>query len=123
MPHFILEHSANLIEAPISASFLKKLHELLIEIGPFKLNDIKSRIYSLGTYCVADGKENNAFIHLQLAILPGRSPEIKQLVSARLLEFLKFSFQRSLNALSCSLTVEIRELEKETYSKITSGEI
>lgn len=121
MPHFILEYSSNTLDPAVDAAWLSRLHALLIESGPFKLEDIKSRVLRHETYCVGDGGRANAFVHLQLAILTGRSAEIRRAVSERLLEFLQESFPRSAKELCCSFSVEIREMEKDCYSKYTTG--
>ncbi len=123
MPHFILEHSSNILESPVTTDLLRSLHTLLVDCGPFKLEDIKSRVHCHQVYCVADGSSDTAFVHLQLALLPGRSEDIRRSVSERLLEFLKRSFSQSLESLCCSLTVELRELDKNTYQKFTSGKL
>lgn len=117
MPHIVIEYSGNLIEKSINSDHLRDLHSLLIEVGPFKLNDIKSRAIKHDTYCVSDGADENAFIHLQLAILPGRSVETKRIVTERLLQYLKEKFVRSSAVLKCSYSVEIRELDLDTYAK------
>lgn len=122
MPHLVIEYSDNLIES-ISSMDLTAMNSLLTEIGPFKLSDIKSRAMRHTLFSVAGGGPNTAFVHLQLAMLPGRSPELKREVTQRLLEFLKQLFRESIAKLSCSLTVEIRELEKDSYAKFTSGTI
>ena len=73
-------------------------------------------------YCVGNGEQDRAFVHLQLAMMPGRSMEIKCVATARMLAFLQESFSRSCKQLRCTITVEVRELEKESYVRETIGE-
>ncbi len=123
MPHFVLEYSDNILEEVDFEDFFKKLHTLLVEVGPFNLSDIKSRAIRHQEFCVANGQESNAFVHLTLSIFKGRDLGIRQAVGEKMLAFLKGEFARSFETLNCSLTVEVREMEKETYFKTTGGKL
>ena len=120
MPHFILEYSENILEQVDTRDVFKKLHAILIENGPFNLSDIKSRAIMHNEFYVADGKTSNAFVHLTLAIFKGRNLRIRQTVGKLLLEFLQNEFARSYQELNCSITVEIKEVDTDTYFKISS---
>jgi 5-carboxymethyl-2-hydroxymuconate isomerase len=123
MPHVVLEYSDNVLEQVEFNDFFKKLHSLIIENGPFELKDIKSRAVRRENFYVADGNESNGFIHLTLSILTGRELNLKQALGERILSFLKQEFARSYEGMSCSISVEIRELDRDTYSKATSGNL
>ncbi len=123
MPHLTLEISSNIIERPPPSELLTKLQQVLSDPGPFQIVDMKSRMVVHENYVVADGSEDKAFIHLQVAILSGRAAEVKKQASQRLLQCLKDSFASSLQQLNCSVTVEIRELDKECYSKEIIGQL
>lgn len=115
MPHFILEYSDNIIERPDADDLFKRLHELLIQNGPFEMSAIKSRIIRHREYFVADGDKSNGFIHLTLCILKGRDLNLRQALGKKLLSFLKTEFARSRARLKCSITVDIHELNTDTY--------
>lgn len=117
MPHFILEHSSNIVEDIEPEEFFHRLHSLLTKLGPFELSAIRSRIISHDKFLIADGQREAAFVHLTLQILDGRPLEIRKVVSKRLLEFLEEHFQESCLELGCKLSVEVREMDRETYSK------
>jgi 5-carboxymethyl-2-hydroxymuconate isomerase len=123
MPHFVLEYSDNIPGEVDFKEFFKRLHTLLVDVGPFKLSDIKSRAIRHQEFYVADGQESNAFVHLTLSIFKGRDLGIRQAVGEKLLAFLREEFARSLQKLNCSYTVEIREMDKETYFKLVSGDL
>jgi 5-carboxymethyl-2-hydroxymuconate isomerase len=123
MPHFILEYSDNILEEVNFKDFFKKLHTLLVDAGPFNLSDIKSRAIRHQEFYVASGQESNAFVHLTLLIFKGRDLSIRQAVGEKILAFLKGEFARSFEKLNCSYTVEVKEMDKETYFKVTSGEL
>ena len=123
MPHFVLEYSDNILGHIDFRDFFKRLHSLLVQNGPFKLSDIKSRGVPLQQFYVAYGKESNAFIHLTLSILKGRDLSIRQALGEKILAFLKEEFADSCTELNCSVTTEIREMERDTYFKSTSGDL
>jgi 5-carboxymethyl-2-hydroxymuconate isomerase len=123
MPHFVLEYSDNILEEVDFKEFFKRLHTLLVEAGPFNLSDIKSRAIRHQEFYVADGQESNAFVHMTLSIFKGRDLGIRQAVGEKLLAFLQEEFARSLQKLNCSYTVEIREMDKQTYFKGVSGDL
>ena len=115
MPHVVLEYSNNIFERPDADDLFKRLHELLIQNGPFELSAIKSRIIRHQEYYVADGNDSNGFIHLTLSILKGRDLNLRQELGKRILAFLKEEFARSHAQLKCSITVDIHELNTDTY--------
>ena len=123
MPHFVLEYSDNILEEVDYEDFFKRLHSLLVENGPFNLSDIKSRAIRHQQFYVADGQESNAFVHLTLSIFKARDLSIRQAMGEKFLAFLKGEFARSFEKLNCSYTVEIKEMDKETYFKVISGKL
>lgn len=123
MPHFKIECSNNIAESLDARSLFSRLHPLLAELGPFQIADMKSRLMRHNDFFVSDGTPSKAFVHLELAILSGRDPQLKKNVSAKLLEFLKNEFQPSLGSRVCSFTVEIRDLDRDYYAKEAVGVI
>lgn len=120
MPHFTLEYSENILEQVDTHDVFKKLHTLLIENGPFNLSDIKSRAIRYKEFYVADGSASNAFVHLTLSIFKGRNINIRQAVGKALLEFLQNEFAHSYQELKCSFTVAIKEIDTDTYFRISN---
>ena len=123
MPHFVLEYSDNILEKVDYKDFFKKLHTLLVDVGPFNLSDIKSRAIRHQQFYVANGQESNAFVHLTLSIFKGRDLSIRQAVGEKILAFLKGEFARSFEKLNCSYTVAVEEIDTDTYFKATSGKL
>jgi len=123
MPHFVLEYSDNILDQVDFKDFFKKLHTLLVENGPFRLSDVKSRAIAHRQFQVADGKASNAFVHLTLSILKGRDLDIRQALGEKILSLLQEGFSRSFKELNSSFSLEIREMDTRTYFKATSGEL
>ena len=118
MPHCILEYSDNIIENPNSHEILGIINKKLAETKLFSLNDIKSRILVHHDFVVGDGDSDRAFVTINLSILSGRNDEIKKKLSDTLLNCLEEYFSESLNKLKLSLTVQISELDKNTYGRL-----
>lgn len=120
MPHAILEYTQNVIDVVDHHDVFRRLHEIMTGAGPFTLSDIKSRVYECEHFYIADGNPQNAFVHLSLAVLEGRDPEVLRMVGERALELLREVYPESIASLDCQLTVEIREMARPLYFK-TSG--
>jgi len=115
MPHCILEYSDNIIDKTDNPAILKNIHNILVATKLFSLNDIKSRAIIHHDYLVGDGNPDRAFVNLTVSFLSGKDENVKKKISKDCLEILKKSFPLSSEKLKLSMTVEIRELDKETY--------
>ena len=110
MPHCIVEYSRNL-ENQISPTLLvESVHQGARNSGLFDGNSIKTRALAFDHYQV--GNQNLDFIHVTIKILSGRNTEQREALSKAVLNELT-----KLNLLSISLTVEVRDMERESYSK------
>jgi len=118
MPHCILETSDNIIETINKKELLSQINNCLAETDLFNINDIKSRFIVHKDFVIGDGDENRAFVTLNVAILSGRSQETKNMISKKCLELLKLAFAESLKKLKLSLTLQITEMDKESYARI-----
>ena len=68
MPHLTLEYSDNL-PAPVDfGALFASLHEALVEIGSFRLADLKSRAVPHSCFRVGAGSPESVFVHLTVAI-------------------------------------------------------
>ena len=117
MPHCILEYSSNTSEKVDTRHLFEMIHSLFIEQGEFDLPKIKSRAVRHEHFYVGDGSDANAFVHLTLSIFEGRSLSLRQDLGRRVLSFLKQEFAQSLVERNCSITVEIKEMSRDTYFK------
>jgi 5-carboxymethyl-2-hydroxymuconate isomerase len=121
MPHIILEHSPNIVEKVEYRELFHKLHEVMTSFGVFTLDDIKSRVRANAEYYIADGDERHAFVHLELGILSGRSLDLREELGEKMMSVLQTHFRDSLHERHCIISLEIRELDRETYRKIVSA--
>lgn len=119
MPHLTIEYSDNLPQFDANKA-LMAVNQALVASGQFEEVDIKSRAVRLSHFLVGTSTANGAFVHAKLAILSGRSIEIKQELSKTLLS--------TLNAvcawpatLQVQLCVEVQEIERQSYAKMSVG--
>jgi 5-carboxymethyl-2-hydroxymuconate isomerase len=119
MPHIILEHSPNIVENVDFKHLFSRMHTALTDMGIFKLEDFKSRVSVAEHHYIADGNENNAYVHVELAVLSGRGLDAQNEAGARVMGILRETFADSLYERTCVLSVEVREMNRDTYRKIT----
>ncbi|HXG28438.1 MAG TPA: 5-carboxymethyl-2-hydroxymuconate Delta-isomerase [Nevskiales bacterium] len=117
MPHLILEYSANLASYLNPPALFQALHEALLATGAFQLADLKSRAVRLDEFCVGDGDPRHAFVHLRIAVLEGRAPELQQRIGEVLLEALAAELDEAQRHFACQLCVELQELRRDLYFK------
>jgi len=117
MPHLTLEYSDNLPEPVDFGALFGRLHAALVEIGSFRLADLKSRAVAHGRFHVGTGSPESVFVHLTVAIFAGRDPAQQQEIGERALGLLREAFARAWAERPCDITVEIREMRREAYWK------
>src|SRR6185312_8409622 len=93
LPHFIVEYTDNIKDEVNLANLFEKIHEVFIARGSiFPIGGIRSRAFELNDYRVADGAEDDAFVHATLKMGAGRSEEVKKEVCEALFEVIKEHF-------------------------------
>jgi len=116
MPHVIVEYSDNLIPHTDIQSLLNKLSQVLIELGDtYPVGGIRVRAHKVTEYRIADGKEDDAFVHTMLKIGKGRSEEAKQATSEKLFEVMKGHFTSIFEEKYLALSLELVEFQNKTY--------
>lgn len=117
MPHFIIEYTDNIkTEADISG-LLEKTNDVLISRSNiFPIGGIRSRAIEIHDYRVADGSENDAFVHATLKIGAGRSEADKKATCDELFEVIKAHFAYLFAKRYLALSMELIEFsEAGTY--------
>lgn len=118
MPHLIIEYSANVRSLVSPAELVKIGHKVMIESGLFSIPDIKSRAYAAEDYLVGEKGNDGSFVHVTVYQLEGRSTQQKQDLSEALRDALKVPLEKV-----DQLSIDIRELAKDTYRKYVGGVI
>ncbi|RSL33128.1 5-carboxymethyl-2-hydroxymuconate Delta-isomerase [Salibacterium salarium] len=119
MPHFIVEYTDNLKAEGDIPELLKKVNNVLIAHPDiFPIGGIRSRAIELNDYLVADGTEDDAFVHAQLKIGRGRTKEEKAMAGEKIFEAIEQHFEYLFDKRYLALSFEIQEFgEDGTYKK------
>ena len=88
MPHLIVHYSANLT-ALDPLELLKDLNTVLLKTELFSVNDIKSRVFKDEVFLIGLEDHQEAYVHLKLYILSGRTEAQKQGLGEALLRKLE----------------------------------
>lgn len=117
MPHVTVEYTANLKpDADIPGLLLKINSTLIAQEGVFPVGGIRSRAIELIDYRVADGSEDDAFVHVTVKIGAGREEAVKKRAFDALFEAIKGHFGDLYATRYLALSMEIAEFsEAGTY--------
>ncbi|MDH0719430.1 5-carboxymethyl-2-hydroxymuconate Delta-isomerase [Acinetobacter junii] len=88
MPHIIVNYSANLIDLD-EVQLLERINSTLLDSKQFVEQDIKSRIFKDQSFLIGINLPLEAYIHLKLYLLSGRTAEQKKQLGEALLQALK----------------------------------
>lgn len=121
MPQIVLEYSSNIEQEIESQVLLVEIASIVSAAGGIPVEDFKSRAMKRKEYVVGEGRSMDAFVHLEIGLFAGRSTEIKRRIGEDCIEYLEEYFTPSRDELSLQITVEIREMEKESYFKTVIG--
>ena len=121
MPHLTLEYSSNVIAESDLVALFSRLHDVLAKTGGVKVENCKSRAYVASDFLAGSVGEVGGFVHLDIRLLDGRSPEIKRSIGQETLDILREWFQLPVDTLDLQLTVEVRDIDRTYYFKFPEG--
>ncbi len=122
MPHIILEYSANLSALPDFRVLFDDIHQALNRIGGIKIENCKSRARVAEHCYIGDGNPDNAFIHLDIEFVKGRSVEVKQAIGRECLGLVKRYYHLQLSD-ALQITVKIDDIALDFYFKDPAGSL
>ncbi len=119
MPHLIYEYTDNLGDEADIKGLLRKSNQILIaQEGVFPIGGVRSRAIRLTDYCVADGAEDDAFVHATLKIGAGRTAQQKQKACDELFAMITEHFSNQFARRGIALSMECAEFsEAGTWKK------
>lgn len=112
MPHLILEYSATIASDVKKANLLTRAHTAMLDSGVFNAADVKSRAYAAEEFVVGTDGTAKSFVHARVYLLEGRTPEQKATVVDGI-----FAVLREHAAYASQLSVDIRDMGRDTYRK------
>jgi 5-carboxymethyl-2-hydroxymuconate isomerase len=116
MPHIILETTSDVVE---NQDIVDILERLVTKLGSFETigsHAIKAYHSLRHTWLIGEGGPNG-FIHCEVAILTGRPSELKNSIADGMYAELLECFHQSQDSKEAGITLELREMDKETYRK------
>ena len=112
MPHAVIECSENLAPMLRKEYICQKAFAAMDKSGLFVANDIKVRLHVASDSYVGTKGPEGSFIHTIIYLMEGRTVQQKQQLGASMCEHLK-----QIAPQIDSLTVDVRELNKDLYQK------
>ncbi len=116
MPHIHLRTSANLTENMDIPDILVALAGELCQHDSIDPASVKA-YHTLHTNWVTDERAPEGFTHVTLSLVSGRDPELLKKIGDEMFKVLKRLFSESLEAGEAKVTLETREMPRETYWK------
>jgi 5-carboxymethyl-2-hydroxymuconate isomerase len=123
VPHLTLEYSANLPRPADLPGILVELEHLIADVGAIRLENFKSRAIRREVFAVGAGEGDRGFVHLEIAMFGGRTPEIKAEIGKGCLAVLGRRFPAFEGGPAVEITAEIREIDREGYFKSERGTV
>ncbi|WP_087023453.1 5-carboxymethyl-2-hydroxymuconate Delta-isomerase [Thaumasiovibrio subtropicus] len=113
MPNLIMEYSEPVAEQVNIPALLDDLHQVSLNSGVFAGDDVKSRAYACQHWQIGHTEDSQDFIHITFTLLSGRDEATKKELGAQLMSVL-----RDRASSVHSLTIEMRDMERETFTKV-----
>ena len=110
MPHIIIETSKNIL-ASESLKIGQEIQQIMKKIveGNFDPDQCKIRVINYANYIV-----------VSIKILAGRAVEVRQKLASQSFEFVNNFYKNlKLSQKRCDISIDIIEMNRETYQKIT----
>ncbi len=111
MPHIVVEYSRDLEKNLDVPNLLKELHLDLVSRDTIAREHVKTYALPIDLCEVGFDETPNSMLHVILKLLPGRSVDLK----TEMVTGLRSIVDKYVSDIS--VTVEVQELEAETYSK------
>jgi len=113
MPNLVMEYSNSVDERVNVQGLLEDLHQVALQSGLFDVGSVKSRALRCHNWLIGDEADSVDFIHISFELLDGRTAEQKRDLSRQLMTVLQEQASHVR-----SLTVNIRDMDKDCFQKI-----
>ena len=117
MPHLIIEHD---VSVAFADDTLEALHAAVNGVGAFPIEGLKSRFVPHARTRVGTGSQQVRFVHASLSLLAGRPTAVLNSLSDAVAQALEPRLQVG-PGVGCQLSVEVREMARGPYRKLTVG--
>jgi 5-carboxymethyl-2-hydroxymuconate isomerase len=121
MPHLTLEYTGNISKEIDPEVIFSQLHNIMKDIGGISIDNCKSRAIRQEHYFIGSGEKENAFIHLDIRFLEGRTKAIKRALGENCMRVLLSTFEDEIAENNLQITVEVSDINKSDYFKFPEG--
>ncbi|MET9375003.1 5-carboxymethyl-2-hydroxymuconate Delta-isomerase [Streptomyces sp. NPDC003035] len=104
MPQITVDYSAPLDRR----GFALALHPLVVETVDTRLDACKTRFREVEELVVADGSTDDTVVHVEIALLPGRTDEVKARLTEAVLALLPHHLKETEGV---RISAEVRDLD------------
>lgn len=118
MPHLYIEYTGNLAHETNIRELLAVARDALLKfpdvipVGGLRIRGLKHE-----DYLIADGEEDDAFIHLVLKIGAGRSDDVKDEISRHLFDAVSHHLDDVFESRHIALSLELHEFTYPTLKR------
>ncbi len=116
MPHLIVEYTSNLPDFPEGEALAALNAAVCASPEVQSESDLKTRFVRTESFEIGTAPQQRAFVHAQLRLLSGRTPEAKQDLAERVAGVLRRCTPRPDGAM-VQLSVEIVDMDRPSYVK------
>ncbi len=116
MPHLVIEHSANLGTLPVGELLPALNRSVTASTAILDEADLKTRVVAVDTFRIGNQGDGRAFVHAQLRLMAGRTPEAKRDLAERIAAALRAAVPRPAG-LEVQLSVEVVDMDRDSYVK------
>lgn len=118
MPHAVIEYSGNLQQTVEEAGLSALVHRAMVECGLFNAANIKTRSYKADDFHVGLAGNEGSFVHITLSILTGRTAEQREMLSNLMMQAVRVPLK-----IADEVTIDVREMSRDSYKKSVQGMI
>ena len=116
MPHIILETTSDLPENANVPDILDALVAKLSSLESIDSKAVKAYHTLRSVWAMGNGAPPG-FAHCTVAIMTGREEALRKKIADEMFSVMKHEFSQSLEHREVGITLEVREMNKETYRK------
>ncbi|MEU0298496.1 5-carboxymethyl-2-hydroxymuconate Delta-isomerase [Streptomyces sp. NPDC006175] len=110
MPQITVDYSAELDESFDRRGFALALHPLVAETVSTKVPACKTRFHRAEDFVAGDAAAGDCVVNVSIAMLPGRTPEIKAQLTEAVLKLLS-GHLKPVDGLTVHASAEVRDLD------------
>jgi len=122
MPHIIIESSENVRDRCQMSDLIGAVHGAALETGVFPIGGLRTRLFesTVDNYRIADGDENNAFVHITVRIGPGRDLETKRRAGQAIFDAACHALSSAYQESPLAISLEVQEIDADLSFKMNN---